>query len=118
MNHRAAAKVKDFEITTLLHMDRKFFESRIWPSMFYMSPDDLWKWKMNVVRVMGNSLDDRYVDDIIRAYNENNDERVRSMIAWALGRIGGKKAKDALDSFIKISEGIVREEVVAALGSC
>ena len=75
---------------------------------------------MNVARVMGNSLDDRYVDDLIRAYNENNDERVRGMIAWALGRIGGKKAKDALDSFLNLSEGIgiVREEVVAALGSC
>jgi epoxyqueuosine reductase len=118
INRRAAAKVKDFGITTLLHMDRKFFESRIWPSMFYMSPDDLWKWKMNVARVMGNSLDHRYVDDLIRAYNETGDMRVRGMIAWALGRIGGKKANDSLDSFLKTSEEIVREEVVAALGSC
>ena len=117
MNQRAAAKVKDFEITTLLHMDRTFFESRIWPYMFYMSPDDLWKWKMNVARVMGNSLDDRYVDDLARAYNETGDERVKGMIVWALGRIGGKNAKDALALFLKSSEGSVREEIEAVLES-
>jgi epoxyqueuosine reductase len=117
MNRCAASKVKDFEIVTLLHMDRTFFEGRIWPYMFYMSPDNLWKWKMNVARVMGNSLDDRYVDDLIRAYNENGDERVRGMIVWALGRIGGKNAKDALASFLKTSEGGVREENEAALES-
>lgn len=115
MNMRVVAKVKDFEITTLLHMDRTFFESRIWPSMFYMSPDDLWKWKMNVARVMGNSLDDCYVDDLIRAHNETGDERVRGMIAWALGRIGGMNARNALASFLKTSEGSVREEIEVAL---
>jgi epoxyqueuosine reductase len=117
MNRCAASKVKDFEIVTLLHMDRTFFEGRIWPYMFYMSPDNLWKWKMNVARVMGNSLDDRYVDDLIRAYNENGDERVRGMIVWALGRIGGKNAKHALASFLKTSEGGVRKENEAALES-
>ncbi|MCG6534480.1 MAG: HEAT repeat domain-containing protein [Syntrophales bacterium LBB04] len=114
-NRRAAAKIKDFEIITLLHMDREFFKSRIWPHMFYMSPDYLWKWKMNAARVMGNSLDDCYVDDLIRAYNENSDDRVRGMIAWALGRIGGKKTKDALESFLKGSYGMVLEEITEAL---
>ena len=118
MNRRVAAKIKDFDITTLLHMDGAFFESRIWPYMFYMSPDSLWKWKMNVARVMGNSLDDRYVNDLIRAYNETGDERVKGMIAWALGRIGGKKAKDSLESFFTMTKGTINEEIEAALEQC
>ena len=114
INQRVAAKANDFEITTLLHMDRGFFESRIWPHMFYLSPDDLWKWKMNVARVMGNSRDECYVPDLVRAWHETGDERVRGMIAWALGRIGGQRAKDALESFLNVSEGMVREEIEAA----
>jgi epoxyqueuosine reductase len=38
-------------------MDKPYFEARIWPHMFYMSYDDIWRWKMNVARVMGNTLD-------------------------------------------------------------
>ena len=48
-------------------MDRDYFTAKVWPHMFYMSPDDIWKWKMNVARVMGNSLDDGYVPDLVRA---------------------------------------------------
>jgi hypothetical protein len=38
------------------------------------------------------------------------------MIAWALGRIGGKEAKDALGRFLAVSDGTLREEIEAALG--
>jgi hypothetical protein len=38
------------------------------------------------------------------------------MIAWALGLIGGKQAKDALGRFLAGSDGAVREEIEAALG--
>jgi epoxyqueuosine reductase QueG len=62
--------------------------------------------------------DDRYVNDLIRAYNETGDERVKGMIAWALGRIGGKKAKDSLKSFSTMTKGIIHEEIEAALEQC
>ena len=97
-------------------MDDAFFKSRVWPHMFYMSPNNLWKWKMNVARAMGNSLDDSYVPDLIRACEENGDDRLRGMIAWALGRIGGSHAKGALERLLAGSSGIVREEIEAALG--
>ncbi|MDD5169802.1 MAG: 4Fe-4S double cluster binding domain-containing protein, partial [Syntrophales bacterium] len=115
MNVRAAAKVGDFGLTALLHMDRAFFESRIWPHMFYMSPDNLWKWKMNVARAMGNSRDERYIADLVRAFDESGDERTRGMIAWALGKIGGSEAGRALEKFRESSSGIVREEIEVAL---
>ena len=83
--------------------------------MFYMSIKDIWRWKMNVARAMGNSMDAKYIPDLIRAFEENKDERVKSMIAWALGKIGGSKAQNALKKFQAESEGIVLEEINDAL---
>ncbi len=114
-NGRVAAKAGNFELAALLHMDRDYFAAKVWPHMFYMSPDDIWKWKMNVARVMGNSLDRRHVPDLVRAFGENGDERVRGMIAWALGRIGGVAAGEALGAFQKTSGGAVLGEITAAL---
>jgi epoxyqueuosine reductase len=96
-------------------MDLSYFKARVWPHMFYMSEKDLWRWKMNVARVMGNSLDDRYVPELARAFSENDDARVRGMIAWSLGRIGGRQARKALEKALSETEGLVREEVLAAL---
>ena len=114
MNSRVAAKAADFELACLLHMDKPYFTQKIWPHMFYMSADDLWRWKMNAARAMGNSLNPAYTADLIRAFKENSDERVQSMIAWALSRIGGQEAKEALNQFQKGSKGIVRDEIEQA----
>jgi len=116
VNRRVEAKAADFDLRALLHMDAPYFQNRVWPHMFYMSSSNLWKWKMNVARAMGNSRDGSYVPDLVRAYGENGDERVRGMIAWALGRLGGAGARDALERFRDGSEGVVREEIEAALG--
>ena len=83
--------------------------------MFYIDAVNLWLWKMNVARVMGNTCDQQYLPDLIRAFNENKDERVRGIIAWSLGRLGGEKARMALKEFFKGSEGLVRKEIEQAL---
>jgi len=70
---------------------------------------------MNAARSMGNSLDAAYVPDLIRAFEEHQDERVRRMCAWALGRIGGNEARAALKGFLTRSEGRIREEVEQAI---
>lgn len=116
VNQRVADKAPRFELTNLLHMDKEYFATEIWPHMFYISPKNLWLWKMNVARVMGNMHDQKYVPDLIRAFNENEDERVKGMIAWALGRIGGGEARAALDSFLEKSDGLVRSEIEHARG--
>jgi epoxyqueuosine reductase len=64
---------------------------------------------------MGNSLNPAYVADLIRAFKENSDERVKCMIAWALGRIGNKEAMAGLEKFSKDSKGIVKEEIEQAM---
>jgi hypothetical protein len=40
------------------------------------------------------------------------------MIAWALGRLGGQEAKDALEQVQKSSTGIVKEEIELASAAC
>ncbi len=116
-NPRVLAKAANFDLSSLLHMDKSYFEQKIWPHMFYMSADDLWRWKMNAARAMGNSLNPDYVADLIRAFKENSDDRVRSMIAWALGRIGNKEAMVVLEKFSQDSKGIVKEEIGQAMAS-
>jgi epoxyqueuosine reductase len=118
INPKTAAMVDDFKLSSLLHMDPQYFNSRIWPHMFYTSEKDLWRWKMNVARAMGNTLDDQFIPELSRALQENEDERVLGMIAWALGRIGGPNAKETLSNALSKSEGVVREEILAALEKC
>ena len=118
VNEKVVAKAEAFELSALLHMDKPYFESKIWPHMFYMSSDDLWRWRMNVARAMGNTRDPMYTDDLIRAFEENEDVRVRSMSAWALGRIGREKDKTALEGFLAKSAGTIREEIMDALNCC
>ena len=113
-NPRVLAKAADFGLSGLLHMDKTYFEKKIWPHMFYVGADDIWRWKMNVARVMGNSLDPDYVDDLVRAFEENTDERVLGMIAWALGKLGGKRSKMALERFSSQAQGLVLDEIHAA----
>jgi epoxyqueuosine reductase len=115
VNQKVAAMAEDFGLDKLLHMDASYFNTRVWPHMFYMSEKDIWRWKMNVARAMGNSLDDRYVPELTRAWEENQDERVLGMLAWALGRIGGREARKALNDNRSGSEGLVLEEISAAL---
>ncbi|MFC1896169.1 epoxyqueuosine reductase [Thermodesulfobacteriota bacterium] len=115
VNERAAAKAADFALSSLLHMDKEYFETRIWPHMFYILPENMWLWKMNVARVMGNTRDRKYIPDLIRAFKENEDERVKGIIAWSLGRLGGEKAKSALEDFLKGSEGLVQKEIKQSL---
>ena len=83
--------------------------------MFYIDAENLWLWKMNVARVMGNTRDQKYLPDLLRAFRENEDERIKGIAAWSLGMMGGEKAKTALEEFLKDSEGLVRKEITQAL---
>jgi epoxyqueuosine reductase len=117
VNQKVAGMVEDFRLEKLLHMDKTTFTEKIWPHMFYMPDASLWRWKTNVARAMGNTLDEVYVPDLVRAFSVSGDERVAAMIAWALGRIGGDSSRQALEAFLSSSRSPVREEILAALGS-
>ncbi|HRW11497.1 MAG TPA: 4Fe-4S double cluster binding domain-containing protein [Syntrophomonas sp.] len=116
-NERVLQKSVWFELPRLLHMDKEYFKQNIQPHMFYMSSRDIWRWKMNVARVMGNSCDRQYVSALISAYPENDDERVQAMIVWALGKLGGASSIAALRQFAQDASGIVKAEIAWALAS-
>lgn len=114
-NNRVEAKIEDFDLVNLLHMTKKIYRTKIWPHMFYMPFNDIWRWKMNVARAMGNTLDLKYIPELKKAFEDNKDERVKGMIVWALGRIGGETSKEALNIYLTDSEGLVKEEIQTAL---
>ena len=121
MNEKVVKKAEDFDLPALLHMDKDYFENRIWPHMFYISYERIWLWKMNVARVMGNTRDERYLPDLKKAFQENADGRVRGMAAWALGRIGGNDARAVLAELAESSKSVepdVRQEINNALEMC
>ncbi len=115
VNEKVAAKAEHFELSRLLHMNREYFESFVWPHMFYTAPQDIWRWHMNVARAMGNSLDTAYVLDLERALGENPDPRVKRMCAWSLGRIGGSRAEAALNRLRREAPGELQREASEAL---
>ncbi len=115
MNKKVVAKAKDFELPLLLHMDKDYFKSKIWPHMFYMNSNTIWKWKMNVARVMGNSRDPKYLPDLEKAFNKNTDERILGMAAWAMGQIGSNKALKLLTDYSTTHSGPVLDEIKSAI---
>jgi epoxyqueuosine reductase len=116
MNEKADGMVDDFRLEKLLRMDQPWFKERIWPHMFYISDANLWRWKTNVARVMGNSRDEAFIPHLAEAFRREEDERAKGMAAWALGRIGGEAAKQALAALLPESAGLAREEIMAAMG--
>lgn len=115
LNQKVAAMADDFRLNKLLQMDKAYFNSRIWPHMFYMPDKDIWRWKMNVARAMGNSRDPEYLPGLQEAFRSNDDERVLGMLAWAMGRIGGLKVKKILNDFLPGFHGAVQKEIASAL---
>ncbi len=115
LNRKVVDKTPDFDLSRLLAMDTLYFENRVWPHMFYMSTNDLWRWKMNVARAMGNTRDRRYTADLVQALETSDDARVQAMAAWALGRLGGAQAVEALRAMKRKSAGALKEEIDLAL---
>ncbi len=116
VNPKAAAMQAEFRLERLLAMDTAYFESRIRPRMFYMPAEQMWRWKMNVARAMGNTRDPQYIHALSTDGTGHADERVRAMTAWALGRIGGLQARAAIESLRQDAAATVRQEAEAALG--
>ncbi|MCU0847393.1 MAG: epoxyqueuosine reductase [Spirochaetes bacterium] len=114
-NEKVSAMADDFGLRNLLHMDADFFTARIWPRMFYIPPSDIWRWKMNAARVMGNSLEPAFIDDLYKAVEGDYDIRVKCMSAWSLGRIGGQRAKKILEILSNGGDDMLKKEAALAL---
>lgn len=105
----------DFQPDVLLTMSPEHYENKVWPLTFYIPKENIAKWKMNAARALGNMGDDSHVPILVQALSENPDETVRGMCAWSLGRLGGPRARAALEAQLSKENGLVKEEIELAL---
>jgi epoxyqueuosine reductase len=65
---------------------------------------------------LGNIGDRRAVVPLIKVLQEDDNSIIRGHTAWALGKIGGEKAKFALEKALKSErDEEAREEIINAL---
>ena len=70
---------------------------------------------MNAARAIGNRGDRKDIPLLIQIFGESPYGTVRGMCAWSLARLGGSRAKEALELHRSGSDGLVRQEVDLAL---
>lgn len=70
---------------------------------------------MGAARAMGNSLKRDPIPELMRAFQENEDQRVKGMIAWDLGKWGERKARSAWGRFLPGSAGLAKKDIEDAL---
>lgn len=108
-------RASDFALTTLLTMSDDHYIKKVWPLTFYVSRKKVSKWQMNAARALGNLGDRDNVPALIGALNDSPYDIVRGMSAWSLGRLGGSRAKEVLETRKAKEEGSVKQEIEQAL---
>ena len=105
---------EDFSLDRMLHMDAEFYRTRVYPIMYNYIADPKYL-QRNAAIALGNTGDPRYVPDLA-AELDNPEEMVRGYAAWALGRMGGAQARQALEKrAAREMAAFAREEMEAAL---
>ena len=98
----------------LLQITEEKFQSYFAYNQIAMRPREAIK--RNAVLALGNIGDPRAVVPLIKVLQEDDNSMVRGHTAWALGKIGGEKAKFALEKALKIEKDKeVKKEIINAL---
>ena len=114
-NEALIERAQNFSLSTLLTMNDDHYVNKVWPLAFYISRKNAAKWQMNAARALGNQGDPDNVPLLIPSLNNSPHEIVRGMSAWSLGRLGGARAKAALEVQRSRENGSVKEEIEQAL---
>ncbi len=115
MNARLLERAADFSLTRLLQMSQEHYEQKVWPLLYYIRKENRKLWQRNAAVALGNQGDPEAVPALASAL-EDPEPVVRSHAAWALGKLGGKKAKAALEKRRSSEdEEIVRREIEESL---
>jgi epoxyqueuosine reductase len=72
----------ELTLERLFQMTQSSYERVIQPRYWYISKENLWIWKSNILRAMANSGEARYHHFIKEALNDP-DEHIRQMARWA-----------------------------------
>lgn len=67
----------------IMAMDYEAMRSLLSPKFWYIQPDQIWRWKCNVLNAMKNTFKAAYLPHIKRALWDSRSE-VREMAAWVL----------------------------------
>ncbi len=109
------ARADDFELPMLLSMSQEYYESKVWPLLSYIRKENRKLWQRNAAVALGNQGDPAVIPLLVSALNDP-EPLVRGHAAWALGKIGGRRAQEALEKGRKSDpEEKVRKEIEAAL---
>jgi epoxyqueuosine reductase len=116
MNSRVLERAADLSLIRLLTMSQDHYEQKVWPLLFYIRKENRKLWQRNAAVALGNQGDPDALPALISAL-EDPEPLVRAHVAWALGKIGGRQARAALEKrkTMEADEG-VRGEIEAALG--
>ena len=96
MNSKLLERATDFSLLKLLTMSQEHYEQKVWPLFFYIRKENRKLWQRNAAVALGNQGDPEAIPELISAL-EDPEPLVRAHAAWALGKIGGKQAKGALE---------------------
>jgi epoxyqueuosine reductase len=109
------ARAGDFQLETLLLMSQEHYEQKVWPLVYYIRKENRRLWQRNAAVALGNSGDPEKIPALISAL-DNPEPIVRVHAIWALGKLGGPKARAAIEKISKTDElGQVREEIEKTL---
>jgi epoxyqueuosine reductase len=108
-------RAADFSLIQLLAMSQDHYEQKVWPLLYYIRRENRKLWQRNAAVALGNQGDPGTVPVLISALGDP-ESLVRAHVAWALGKIGGKQAKAALERKKQLEEDEgVRREIEEAL---
>lgn len=115
LNQELAERAGSWDLRLLLGMSPEHYQEKVWPQFFYISRSRPERWQVNAARALGNRGDPQDVPLLAKQLRESAHENLRAMCAWALGRIGGKEAREALETARSDCSHLVRQEVNMAL---
>ena len=107
----------EFSLAKMLEMPERFYETRLEPIMYNYINDKKYL-QRNAAIALGNQGDRENVPVLARALEQQPESLVREYAAWALGKIGGRPARAALEARLRQeSNGRVLEEFKTALAN-
>ena len=105
----------DFHLEKLLNMSEEYFNQRVFPLLHHIKYRRYFQ--RNAAVALGNLGEEESVPALTRAMRDL-DELVRGHTAWALGKIGGSQARQALETSLATETSeYAREEIRTALNN-
>ena len=116
MNSTLMERADPLQLTALLTMSQEQYTHKVFPLLHYIRKENRRLWQRNAAVALGNQGDPDAVPFLITAF-QDSEPIVRGHAAWALGRLGGRKARAALEKGrLSEEDRNIREEIERSLG--